>query len=335
MTYVFIFTGEFGYELLNWNGVVRKWAQQHKQNGDTIVVCSRHGLESIYEMADYYIDVSDIDAYKNSIADCYCSFVRDGNGKIDRHGYHETAILETIKATIDEAGFKDVRYIYSPVLNVLNGCVFGRGGIYGPEREVMGQLDVTNNKYTKFLPKDELYADIESKLGFTLDTPFVLCQRGSRDIVRRDKVRLEVDDFISSISKKYPVVCLSFGTSKKLDSSSTFDDTQMDNVYYYNTDSLEEQACLITKSHRCIFFSEGDFRSHMYVPPFYGKSVTAVATYDVFHNISAFPGRSNAPVKFWNEHVWPFSRGIEPLYYEDLIRDHDHGYQNILNTLGL
>ena len=88
-TYVFIFTGEFGYELLNWNGVVRKWVSENKQPNDTIIICSRKGLELIYEMADYYIDISDIESYKNSIADCYCSFVRDESNNIIRDGWHQ------------------------------------------------------------------------------------------------------------------------------------------------------------------------------------------------------------------------------------------------------
>ena len=86
MTYVFIFTGEFGYEILNWNGTVRKWVQDNKKEGDTIIICSRQGLELMYEMADYYIDISEIDAYANSIADCYCSYVRDSQDNIVRNG---------------------------------------------------------------------------------------------------------------------------------------------------------------------------------------------------------------------------------------------------------
>ena len=70
MTYVFIFTGEFGYELLSWNGVVRKWYHENYKEGDTVIIASRPGLDLIYEMADYYIDLSEIDAYNKCIADC-------------------------------------------------------------------------------------------------------------------------------------------------------------------------------------------------------------------------------------------------------------------------
>ena len=94
---------------------------------------------------------------------------------------------------------------------------------------------------------------------------------------------------------------------------------------------MTEQSCLIAKAHECIFFSEGDFRSHMYVPAFFGKSVTAIATEAVFNSISAFPGMTNAPIDFWNKHVWNFGGKIKPLYYEDL--KSSNNYDNIIKEI--
>ena len=74
MTYVFVFIGEFGYELFNWQGVIRKWASENKKDGDEIVVCSRKGLDLIYEdVCDYYIDISNLSSFKSVVADCYTS----------------------------------------------------------------------------------------------------------------------------------------------------------------------------------------------------------------------------------------------------------------------
>ena len=56
MIYVFTFIGEFGYELLNWQGTLRKWVRENKKEGDEIVVCSRKGLDLMYESADYYLN---------------------------------------------------------------------------------------------------------------------------------------------------------------------------------------------------------------------------------------------------------------------------------------
>ena len=41
MNYVFTFIGEFGYELLNWQGAIRKWVNLYKKDIDKIVICSR------------------------------------------------------------------------------------------------------------------------------------------------------------------------------------------------------------------------------------------------------------------------------------------------------
>ena len=75
MNYVFTFIGEFGYELLNWQGTVRKWVNLYKKDTDKIIICSRKGLQSLYEFADYYIDISELESYNYTIGDCYTCYV--------------------------------------------------------------------------------------------------------------------------------------------------------------------------------------------------------------------------------------------------------------------
>lgn len=58
MVYVFVFLGEFGFELLNWKGVVRKFAQTLDPK-DKLICCSRANLYLLYEMADEFIDISE------------------------------------------------------------------------------------------------------------------------------------------------------------------------------------------------------------------------------------------------------------------------------------
>tara|TARA_R110002020_G_scaffold408908_2_gene618704 strand:- start:50 stop:1069 length:1020 start_codon:yes stop_codon:yes gene_type:complete len=336
MTYVFIFTGEFGYELLNWNGVVRKWCFENTTDKDTIVICSRPGMELIYEMADYYIDMSEIDAYNNSIADCYWSHVRDDNNHVVKYGPHQTEILSTIQALMEDSGLTNVKYIFSPQVEYMNGCTFGKGGLYGPERLDYGRLDVNNNLYRKFTADISCQSEIEEKIGISLDEPFILCQTAARNIVKRDKTKLEIDEFIKALSDKYPVICLGFDTGKFQDSKSSFNDISSKNIHYCNVSTLKEQSCLIKKSKHCVFFSEGDFRSHMYVPPFFGKSLTAVASKAILNpsptdRVSTEPGKSNAPLNFWNEHVWNFGGKIEPLYYEELASSNN--YDDIIKKI--
>ena len=68
--YVFVFLGEFGYELLNWQGVIRKFAKK-KDSGTQIICCSRKGLENFYESADIYIDISKVELFSLSVANGY------------------------------------------------------------------------------------------------------------------------------------------------------------------------------------------------------------------------------------------------------------------------
>ena len=55
MIYVFTFIGEFGYEMFNWQGVIRKWAKKHKNPDDKIFIYSRQGLKSLYMHLYIYI----------------------------------------------------------------------------------------------------------------------------------------------------------------------------------------------------------------------------------------------------------------------------------------
>ena len=77
MVFVFTFIGEFGYELLNWQGVIRKFSKT-LEPADAIVCCSRGNVYPIYEMADAYVDISEVRLFKYSRACCYSGTVGAG-----------------------------------------------------------------------------------------------------------------------------------------------------------------------------------------------------------------------------------------------------------------
>ena len=54
MNYVFTYIGEFGYELFNWQGAIRKWSKYYKNPEDKIIICARSGLQSVYELPTFY-----------------------------------------------------------------------------------------------------------------------------------------------------------------------------------------------------------------------------------------------------------------------------------------
>ena len=73
---------------------------------------------------------------------------------------------------------------------------------------------------------------------------------------------------------------------------------------------------MIHFANQCIFLTEGDFRSHNYLPPLLGKDVVSVAPKDVL----SLP---SAAIDFWNKNVFTFGGQIMPLEYEQLIKDID------------
>src|SRR5919106_1288934 len=77
MVYIFTFLGEFGYELLNWQGMVRNFASTLGPS-DAIVCCSRANLYPIYDRADLYIDISDLALFRRSRACAYSGTIGVG-----------------------------------------------------------------------------------------------------------------------------------------------------------------------------------------------------------------------------------------------------------------
>tara|TARA_Y100000356_G_scaffold133553_1_gene140855 strand:- start:194 stop:1222 length:1029 start_codon:yes stop_codon:yes gene_type:complete len=325
MKYVFTFIGEFGYEMLNWQGTIRKWATKHKKENDEIIVCSRKGLEIMYETADWYLDISELDSMQNVVADCYWSYVFvDGTHpdlpreqwKIQRKGEHIENIKNEIKNLLEEELKNDyVKWIWSCDYQELDGCQFGliapggnQGGIYNSSHN---QLDVNNNVYKKFslnTDKQKIRKKVESKLGFSLDEDYILCQTGFRKGYEHTKVRINHEKIIDNLSKDCKIVLMDFNTNRLHDSYSKFD-TNFDTI---KVDNIKEQALLIENSKKCVFFSEGVLRSHTYLPPMFGKDVEVIAPKEIF-------SKTDAPVKFWNENVFKFGGQMIPKPYEDIL----------------
>ena len=85
--------------------------------------------------------------------------------------------------------------------------------------------------------------------------------------------------------------------------------TRVDDNYHCHDFSY--QSCLIHFSKKCLFFTEGDFRSHNYIPPFFGKDVFSVAPSSVF-------ALGTSPIKLWNDNVFKFGGNIIPITSEQI-----------------
>ncbi|WP_031553333.1 hypothetical protein [Oribacterium sp. FC2011] len=329
MIYVFAFLGEFGYELLNWQGVVRKFSRGIERN-DKVVIASRKGLSILYETADLYVDISELEYFKNSIATGYgsnCPNIKlysdydkycnkrffNGTYSIKNYSYNKALkrqIISYVEPKIEEIFGKNqtIKYVFSDKCTYLGGLQFGRK--HRDKRNIYDKLNVENNEYIKLNAKEELVEIIQSQLNFSLHDDYVLCQMGSRSIVQRSKDFAEPEEIINLIAKKMKVVLLEFSTGRNNDSGSQFKDVL--NCIRYKCSSLEEQSVLMAYASSCLFFTEGDFRSHNYLPPFFGKDVYSVAPSTVYQ-------LPTTPIDFWNKNVFTFGGQIIQIFSEQLL----------------
>lgn len=326
MTYVFVFLGEFGYELMNWQGVVRKFKSNCSKD-EFVISCSRANTLPLYEECDEYIDISENTLFKNSVA---CGYV----GMIPQHSSSDYAltIKSPLKAFYPQFNTKedleydkllkddlkayilnkmsdkyksDVKFIFSSENTEIKGCKFGCDRITfdfnNHDGNIYEHLDIQNNVYKKINCSKEVCNNLKKKIGLK-DRPFILIQDAKRDIVQRSKETSNKELLIKKLSEIYDIVLLSFKTGRNKDSFSEF--KKINNTYEYECNSFTEQTCLISMAETCIFFTEGDFRSHIYVPPFVGKDVYAIAPEDVYT-------LNTSPVEFWNKNVFRFDGNIK------------------------
>lgn len=62
---------------------------------------------------------------------------------------------------------------------------------------------------------------------------------------------------------------------------------------------------------RCVFLTEGDFGSHIHIPPFMGHDVVAIAPQSLYDFEST-------PIEFWNGSVFRFGGQTRPAVAEDV-----------------
>ena len=102
---------------------------------------------------------------------------------------------------------------------------------------------------------------------------------------------------------------MNFNTGRDWDSRSEI--SAQKNCHVLKTASAHEQAILIKYAAECIFPTENDFGSHIYVPPFMGRDVLAIAGADVYQI-------GTTPIDFWNDEIFKFGGKIFPFISEKI-----------------
>lgn len=281
---IFVFLGEFGYELLNWQGTIRK-LKSGLDSDSRVIICSRKGMRSFYEYCDDYIDISDIKTYKDSIANGYSG-----------EGLNESEFKEQLFEMLPQNGNERELFL-SNQRTKFRGLTFGYGGLYL-------NLDLDNNLFARINPDLSQKDTIKEDVGFNIEKePYVLIQTATRKRGKTDE-KLPVETMLANINTKYKVVLLGFDTMRNLDSYSEIATTR--DFVTYKATNFVQQGCLIHFARKCVFFTEGDFRSHIYVPPFMGRDVYAVA-HEMVYNLPT------APIDHWNKNVFKFGGHIKPV----------------------
>lgn len=320
MIFVFTFLGEFGFELLNWQGVIRRFSKT-LDPADRIVCCSRAQVYPLYEMAQLYVDISDLILFRRSRACCYSGTVGIGSParRVNRLldalmrasvRAHVTRQIRVLRPEWGDVIDRDLTFVFSSRKTGLREFVFGCDpDRIDEEADIYERLDLDANLYQRVAPDLRARLAIERRLGFDLSEPYVLMQRRVRR-VGLQSATVTADDLVRALADRVRVVLLSFETGRALDSFSRFD--KESGGIRYTARSFPEQACLIHFARHCVFLTEGEFGSHTNVPPFLGKDVTLIAPRGVDEYWRPV-------IAFWNRHVYRFGGQIRPLIAEEVL----------------
>ena len=367
MNYVFVFVGEFGFELLNWQGMVRKF-RETLQTGDKIVCCSRANVYPLYEFCDAYVDIAAVPMFQHSRSLAYFAVpatAASGWDTLSARRFNQelkASLRVFILDRLYEQGVltdadQALRFIFSSDHTELHNIGFGRrrrgqvglvlATLLEQCRAMMprsGAMDcvswegvnkrffamtkgvpalraldhtkaasiydlpgLSDNTYVRIQPDFTLIKEVQKKLGWDpLGEAFVLCQTRQRPIYRLSPEPLPwvaIRSLLARLATEMKIVLISFQTGRALDSYSAFG--AIENCQTYACQTFPEQGLLIHFASHCLFFTEGDFGSHIYVPPLMGKDVTVLAAASMY----ALP---TAPIASWNEHVFRFGGQILP-----------------------
>ena len=290
-----------------------------------MVCASRGGVGALYPGTEY-VDIGRVPLFRDSIASGYFAVRSDESLP---HGAEEnitydlelrnalrTAIEQTLRdrqRLVGRLRAARLRYVFSSERTQIGSCRFGADRIlFGSsphEGDIYDRLDLANNVYACVDHDETTRPGIESRLGMSLDEPYVLMQTRMRKIWRRSTAAIDQDPIVEALRRRFRVVLLEFGEIRRADSFSAFD--AIGGATRVAVQGFAEQSCLVHHARANIFLTEGDFGSHIYVPPFLGRDVVAVSPRDVYE-------LGTTPIDFWNEDVFRFGGKIRPLAAEDI-----------------
>ena len=304
-TLCFVFLGEFGYELLDWQGKIRELGQR---SGYKIGIASRSNCELLYrDVADFYIPIELSPDYFNSKAHSYFAHNRDyqptlGNINKVLDSFNAWRRRKRIASFVRQnCTAKNVRFVFSDQLNCIAGLTFGaqRNRLEAFPRKMQYP-----SIYTDYILSGNCYVNLRDQINKNELKKFqklakssellIVVQRAERELVVRNNTRLDEEEILESLSRYGRIILLEYKPSRMLDTAGIFD-----SKFGYERitfDSLAEQVSVLIHADVCLSLSHGDFRSHNYIAPFIGKVGYSVAPFEILRN---------SALEIWNEKIFP------------------------------
>ncbi len=313
---VFVFLGEFGYELLNWQGRIRKFKKECPE--EFLISASRGQCEILYrDSAEYFVNLSSIPSYQGSIADRY--FCHTKNYQFN-HIFSEVldsfqAVLvrrnlrQEIKKELQATGIKTekLKFVFSDKVTTFGKYKFGAPRSrfarfrWGRPDDIYNELpsgenyyiDLRENLIEKDFRKNKAVEDHSRKVA--------LIQRAERTRIIRVDNFIDESVYLEEIAKSYEVILLDYTSSRFADTQGKFESTLFPHI---EIESLGEQVALFSKSDLNINFIHGDFRSNTYVAAFCGKKSFVITPLELYNR---------EYIDKWNDEV--FSGEVVPFVY--------------------
>jgi len=301
-TYVFIFLGEFGYELLDWQGKIRYLKNSNPTN--RLAFVSRNSCEFLYKDMGTFIAIENSNFYINSKADSY--FARPPQQKSSR--INEMLFSIRLHRSIRKLmrsefpGLK-LQLVFSDRVTFLDHIQFGANIVLHGHNIETACYQTGIYETVTLNGNDFRIPTFQSHLTKKNSDSYVLFMKAERGSHNKDFQKIDVEDYLQAIDPSaLKKILMEFRSTRVLDSHGSIDiDRLPSSITHVLVETLEQQLELIGNAAFCIFFSQGDLRSHVYLPPLIGKDVYVICS----NVIADFPY-----IDHWNTNVFKFGGKI-------------------------
>lgn len=316
--YIFIFVGEFGYELINWQGKVRKFVEF---NPDALVAISgKNACEVLYrDFSDIYIALDECRAYKHSFADRYFAHAKNYRYKGKISDLIDEIWAVKFRLLVKKFLIKELRkkvepnfrpfFVFSDLPKNIDGLTFGAPRSFfsrlfcSKPQDIYLNAPIQENSYRDIAENLRAHEISHVEVFSQSMRPRAIIQTASRNRINRVQNFLDEEVFLNEIAKYWEVYLLEYESTRNSDTQGTF---KLDSFQKIRVKTLAEQISYLSKADVCISFTHGDFRSNTYVPALAGLKSFVITDKETL---------KNSDIKLWNESV--FAGEIIPITLEN------------------